>query len=152
MWHAPLVVTGRLDQLRPAAARVADMAVDLGVESARHAGVELAVHECLANAREHGHLGDPTRPIVVEVTGAGGHAVVVRILDQALGGPWRPPPRPPDVRPAPSGGDVRGRGLVLVRACVDHLAVRATTGRTAVELRWVSVGVRATAVPLAERR
>jgi anti-sigma regulatory factor (Ser/Thr protein kinase) len=102
-----------------------------GVPTGRSAAVELAIHELLANALEHGHLGDPAVPIEVEVTGAAAGAVTVRITDRALGGGWTV--RRPD-HPAPATRS-RGRGLVLARSAVTTLEVVEEGARTEVVVR-----------------
>jgi anti-sigma regulatory factor (Ser/Thr protein kinase) len=116
-------VTGGVHALRPAARRAMIAVCHLGVPGARAQDVELAVHETLANALEHGHLDDPNLPIEVEVAGGGPATVTVRIRDHALAGP----------RPVVGG---RGRGLRLVTAMADGVEVHAASGHATVTLRW----------------
>ncbi len=105
--------------------------MDRGVPPDRAAAIELAVHELLANALEHGHLGDPSRPIEVEVTGAERGVVTVRVTDQALGGGW--PRRCPTEVPSPAA--LRGRGLTLARSAGAELGVTSAARGTEVVLR-----------------
>jgi anti-sigma regulatory factor (Ser/Thr protein kinase) len=123
-------VLGGVAALRPAAARAAVAACRLGVPPDRRSEVELAVHEALANAFEHGHLGDPDLPIAVEVARPHPGAVTVRIRDHARGGGWDPVATPavPEVE--------RGRGRRLMHVLSDGIVVAATAGTTSVALRW----------------
>lgn len=124
-------VTGGPAALRPAAERAADAAVARGAVGAPRDALVLAIHELLANALEHGHLGDATIPVVVEVAVSGAGALTVRVEDRARGGAWHrtPPPAPP----APSLAE-RGRGLGLARAGSHRLRVLPAPDRTVVAL------------------
>lgn len=94
------------------------------------ADVVLAVHELVANAVEHGGVGEDDVTVDVEVRG-GALQVVVR----HPGAPFTPfTPRPP----APGGAE-RGRGLELARALVDDLEHRAGPSGHAWHLTIVSV-------------
>ena len=107
-------VTGGAPALRPAARRAVDRAVALGADPDRRDHIELAVHELLANALEHGHGGDPDLAIGILVTRRGAGAVTVEISDRAVRGPWRAPaPTRPAHRADPP---CRGRGWQLVDA------------------------------------
>ena len=132
-----LRVTGGARTLRPAAQRVAADAVARGVPPAAAGAVELAIHELLANALEHGHLGDPTVPIDVEVTGVEEGEVTVRVADRALGGSWsaRWPAGVDGDQPGVEARQLRGRGLTLVLAAAAGLQVVADDGCTAVLVR-----------------
>ncbi len=129
--------------LRPAAQRVTVEVVSRGVPAHDAAAVELALHELLANALEHGHLGDPSVPVDVEVTGPEDDAVIVRVSDRALGGGW-PAGSSADADGAGPGGgteELRGRGLTLVRAAAAGLWVVADDGRTEVLVRLSTLRV-----------
>ncbi len=132
-----LRVHGGPESLRPAARRVRDDVLARGVAAEEAGAVELAVHELLANALEHGHLGDPAVPIDVEVTGADGREVTVRVSDQALGGRWpaRWPAGADGAQPVGSTERLRGRGLTLARAAAAGLRVVGDHGRTEVVVR-----------------
>jgi anti-sigma regulatory factor (Ser/Thr protein kinase) len=121
-----LEVRGGPSALRPAADRVV-AAFAVGVAAPRRAELVLAVHELLANALEHGHLGDPALPVVVEVVRDEAGAATVRVVDRARGGRWSPAVTPPRLA-------ARGRGLELVRAVGDGLRVLSGSDRTVVEL------------------
>jgi anti-sigma regulatory factor (Ser/Thr protein kinase) len=125
-----LEVAGEPAALRPAAARAAAAAVELGVAAERRADLVLAVHEVLANAWEHGHGGAPTPRIRVEVVRGDDGAVTVHVADRAVGGGWHP-----DVHGMPADpGAERGRRLVIARALVDELAVAVDEPGTVVSL------------------
>lgn len=125
-------VTGGPAALRPAAGRaaadvVAIVGPDLAVER-----VELAVHEVLANALEHGHLGATDLAIGVTVHRVGRRADVV-VIDRALGGTARWIGAIDD---DPQVG--RGRGWTLVEAIADEVVVHARDDPpgTQVRLTW----------------
>lgn len=134
----PLVrqVVGGVGAMRPAAREVAAWLQAAGLDDRRLDGVELAVHEVLANAFEHGHLADPHVPVEVRAVPVALGAEVV-VTDRALDGRWDVPPvcdaaaaGPPAVVP-----HTRGRGLALAAAAVDGLDVRQADGCTVVTLR-----------------
>ena len=85
----------------------------------------LAVHECLANALEHGHGGDGHRPIDVEVARGEHETVTVRIGDEGAA-----------TRRSPVGDPDRGRGRGLIRRLSDDVAERSTSSGTSVTLWW----------------
>jgi anti-sigma regulatory factor (Ser/Thr protein kinase) len=122
-----LSIDGGVASVRPGAIRAADVACHLGVPADRHHDVQLAVHECLANALEHGHGGDGRPPIDVEVAREDEGTVTVRIHDDGAGpGRWRS-----------GGGDPdRGRGRALVRQLVDEVTERSGPAGATVTLRW----------------
>lgn len=70
--------------IRRSAEAVTAAVVQAGIPPDRAADVELAVHEALANAVGHGHLGELGIPIEVELI-RGGSAVSIRVRDEALG-------------------------------------------------------------------
>lgn len=129
-----LTVRGRTEALRTAAdGIVAHIADALGAPGRREHAV-LAVHEVLANALEHGHLGDPRMPIVVEVEKAA-TGTVVRITDRARRGPWAGP----RAGPAAAAWATRGRGWRLVERGCDRAEVGwgdRDGATTIVELTW----------------
>ncbi len=134
----PLVrhVTGGHGNLRPVAHGLVARLLVEGLDPTRADHVELAIHEVLANAFEHGHLADPSVPIDVRVTPVGSGVEVV-VTDRAVAGPWDVPltGEPSDVRREDALPGMRGRGLTLAAAAVDGLEVRGEAGRTVVLLR-----------------
>ncbi|MEX2550692.1 MAG: ATP-binding protein [Nitriliruptoraceae bacterium] len=133
----PLVCefAGGAGALRPAARRVVTWIVGHGLDPARADRVELALHEVLANALEHGHGDDPQVPIVV-TAGRSGSAVEVAITDRALAGRRPTPPADPhDAGWSDRLFEARGRGLVLAASAVDDLVVLRENDRTVVTLR-----------------
>lgn len=122
-------IVGGVASLRPGAVRAADVACRLGVPADRHHDVQLAVHECVANALEHGHGGDGRSPIDieidVEVARGDQDTVTVRIRDDGTG-----------AARAGEGDPDRGRGRALVRRLVDGVMERSGPAGTTVTLRW----------------
>ena len=118
-------VRGGVEALRPAAARTVRAALAAGLDPARGADLELAVHEVLANAHEHGNGADPCRPIDVEVVAEPSGWLQVHVRDAGVGG------APAAVAAEPG---TRGRGLVLAAGLVDRLVVEATSSGTSVTL------------------
>lgn len=68
-----LQVVGGPPACRPAARRIAGLATARGLAPDRAADLELAVHEVLVNAVEHGHRGDAGEPIEVTLSWRPGH-------------------------------------------------------------------------------
>ena len=119
-------VRGGVEALRPAAARTVRAALAAGLDPARSADLELAVHEVLANAHEHGNAADSRRPIDVEVVADRPGWLEVRVHDQGVGGVPGPV--------APEEG-TRGRGLAVVAGMVDGVSLDRTSGGTCVTLQ-----------------
>ena len=113
-------VRGDAGGLRPLAAAVTAAAVERGAPASGAARLELAVHELLVNAVEHGNAGDPALPVDIEVAGSAPEPVRIRVGDAGCGGVWSPP-APGELPPVTQG---HGRGLTLVRRAVEALAVR----------------------------
>jgi anti-sigma regulatory factor (Ser/Thr protein kinase) len=130
-------VPGEPTALRPAATAAAAEAVRCGVAADREPWLALAIHEALANAREHGHLGAVDVHLRVEVAVEATDAVAVRVADLALGGAWAPDgSRDDGGGPGAIGAGERGRGLVLIRALADGLAVSSGDEGTELTLRF----------------
>jgi uncharacterized protein len=128
-----LAVTGGAAALRSAAEQVAALAVVAGGSPGRRDDLVLAVHELLANALEHGHRGDGTIPIVVEVVPGAGGGAMVRVADTAVDGPWDAA-RTHATAAAPADAE-RGRGLSIVTALTDELTVDVRVDATVVAIR-----------------
>ena len=125
-------VSGGPPALRPAAGRAACDVVAIVGDGLADGRVELAVHEVLANALEHGHLGAADVAIELTVHRVGDRAIVA-VADHALGADV---PRVGAVDDDPWA--VRGRGLALVRASADEVVVEAQDDPpgTLVRLTW----------------
>jgi anti-sigma regulatory factor (Ser/Thr protein kinase) len=121
-------------------ARIVDRLIADGLQPRRRAAAELAVHEALCNALEHGHRGASEPPIEVELRRLHADRVVVHVVDSALGGPWSPPADTgTDERSTAAATDrtgQRGRGLGLMRAGCDELRVTSEPGATRVALTF----------------
>ncbi len=129
-------IAGGTGALRPLARQIVAWLVAAGLAPGRVDRVELAVHEVLANAFEHGHLADPRVPIDIRVVPVRAGAEVV-VTDRALAGRWELPPAgdPADARQEDPLPAVRGRGLALAAAAVDGLDLRPEAACTVVTLR-----------------
>ena len=138
-------VSGGGTDRRSAVEQVVTLARELGLPPPRVDDLRLAVHECLVNAFEHGHLGDAAEEILVEVAGEGHGVVTVRVRDRARGGGWDPAPRAcPAAAAMPSVLAERGRGLALVVALTDDCTIHTDPGSTTVAFR---LGVPASSRP-----
>ena len=92
----------------------------LAMVGAEHADeIILAVHEAVANAVEHAGLGDGD--VITIEADVVDNTVRVRVLDS---GAWRD--RPVD--------ETRGRGLMIIRAVMDHVDLERLTGGTRIEM------------------
>lgn len=88
----------------------------------------LAVNEAVSNSIEHGYgvgADDPAGTGTVELRGElTGHHVTFTVTDHGV---WRPAPADPT--------STRGRGIQLMRACMEHVAVTSSADGTTVVLR-----------------
>jgi PAS domain S-box-containing protein len=90
----------------------------------RHAqDIIVAAGEACANAIEHGHRDTPNGQIQLQAAVAGDDLQIV-VTDT---GSWRPPTNDPN--------SYRGRGLTLMRALMQHVAIVTTSTGTAVTLQ-----------------
>ena len=99
---------------RAVARLVGDLA-DRAFGAERRDDVELAVHEIVANAVEHGPAG---QPVTVGAT-AGHGALDVEVVDAGSGGM-------PEDAGVPGADAVDGRGLLIAQAYCDELTWRQT--------------------------
>lgn len=107
---------------RQAIAQVADAVAALRIAPDRVEALKTAVGEATMNAIEHGHGGDPSRLVDVEVT-VDPTDVVVRITDEGDGGPVTAADEP-DIEAKLRGDQTpRGWGLFLIRNLVDDVRV-----------------------------
>jgi len=79
--------------------------------------VHLALEEAFSNAVEHGNRGDPTKTVRIDYT-IDENQVVLRLTDQGNG---FDPRKVPDPRLEENITEVRGRGLLLIRAYMDEV-------------------------------
>jgi anti-sigma regulatory factor (Ser/Thr protein kinase) len=93
----------------------------VGVTGAEAGDLLVAAGEAAANAVEHAYRGGPGE-LVFDARLAAGRELTVTIRDR---GHWRAVPAPGD----------RGRGLPLMRALADSVAVAVGEGGTVVTLR-----------------
>ena len=107
---------------RQAIAEVTDAVAGLALSPDRVEALKTAVGEATMNAIEHGHGGDPSRLVDVEVA-VDGTALVVRISDEGDGGPVAAA-HEPDIEAKLRGEQTpRGWGLFLIRNLVDDVRV-----------------------------
>ena len=120
---------------------VVDRLVVGGLDPGRRDAVELAIHEALCNALEHGHQGDPTIGIELRLTRPHHDRLEVTVVDSALGGPWSASSRtdPEDRSVVASTGEpgTRGHGLALIRAGCDVLRIDALPDATRVVMTFL---------------
>jgi anti-sigma regulatory factor (Ser/Thr protein kinase) len=109
---------------REAMVRVAEVAVDLGLEGERLERLKTAVSEAAMNAIEHGNKGNPDLSVLITVL-ADDKKILVRIRDQGGGRPI-PEAVTPDLEAKLAGEQSpRGWGLFLIEKMVD--AMRTST-------------------------
>jgi anti-sigma regulatory factor (Ser/Thr protein kinase) len=117
------VVVADLRRLADLRADVAATLTRWGLEEAATQAVVLSVHELVANAAEHAYRGRDPGPVVVELRLAD-DVVTATVQDS---GRWK--------HRDPAAQDGRGRGLVLVRALTQDVAVWTGTTGTSVRFR-----------------
>ena len=117
-----LELSADLDQLAPARRALRGWLTRCGLDPHQVQDVLVATGEALANAIEHGHRHTPGGRIRLAATAAADQ-LHVTVTDT---GAWQPPRSDQDGR--------RGRGIALMRALVDEVEVRPSSGGTAVHL------------------
>lgn len=116
------VVVADVQRLAGIRADVAATLARWGIDEAATQAVVLSVHELVANAAEHAYRGADPGPVVVELRLAR-DGVIATVQDS---GRWK--------HRDPAARDGRGRGLVLVRALTQDVAV--TTGSSGTSVRF----------------
>jgi serine phosphatase RsbU (regulator of sigma subunit)/anti-sigma regulatory factor (Ser/Thr protein kinase)/anti-anti-sigma regulatory factor len=109
---------GRLSTLRRG---LEDWLTELGVGESDIASIEIAVLEAATNSVEHAYP-DTTGTVRVEGTLDGQGRVCMSVIDE---GRWRP---------APADPGHRGRGLMMMRGCMDTVEIDDTAEGTALML------------------
>lgn len=103
---------------------------DFGLSAVRHNDLVLAVNEALANAAEFAYLGGrPGRVNLSARHDTAGRAIIVTIADH---GRWR------ESGPA-AVPQLRGRGIPLMRALADHVAIAKSDAGTTVSLSFEGI-------------
>jgi serine/threonine-protein kinase RsbW len=111
-----------VDLIHTASEKMAEIA-GFGEEDALNVGI--AVREAVINAIVHGNRKDPTQKVdVILVAGRGGVKATIRDRGEGFD---------VDATPDPRQGDnllkTSGRGLLMIRAFVDHVTFRQREGR-----------------------
>lgn len=116
-----LEVCGRSDELRPLRCALRAWLLTTGANADDVVAMQIAAGEAAANAVEHAYDGIEPGPVWLAADMERRDVVRVEIADR---GRWRPQ------RDLNSG---RGRGLLLMRECVDEVTLaRSPTGTTVV--------------------
>ncbi|MFN2496127.1 MAG: ATP-binding protein [Pseudonocardiaceae bacterium] len=118
-----LEVPGRPEQLPPLRHALHAWLQATGANEDDVVAMQIAAGEAAANAVEHAYEGVEPGPVRLAANLESGNVVRVEIGD---GGRWRPP------RELNNG---RGRGLLLMRECVDEVSLACSPQGTTVVLR-----------------
>lgn len=119
-----LEVAGRPEQLLPLRNALRSWLRAVGATEDDVVAMQIAAGEAAANAVEHAYHGVEPGPVRLAASREPGDVVRVEVTDQ---GRWRPQ------RESDNGG--RGRGLLLMRECVDDVGLARSPGGTTVVLR-----------------
>ena len=84
-------------------------------------GIRLAMEEAICNAINHGHAGDPDKPVQV-VYSINEQRILARVQDQ---GPGFDPAQVADAREGENLERPGGRGLLLMRSYMDRVEFNA---------------------------
>ena len=93
--------------------------------------ISLSVVEAGTNAIQHGHHADGVTPVDVRFEL---HPDRLSVTVHDRGGGFSPPPDSPDVTSPEHLLDARGRGIFIMRACMDQVQFDFTDGGTTVRL------------------
>jgi len=105
-----LEMPSQLELLAKARELVGRLTSAAGFDAECRKDIEVAVHECLANAILHGSGGDELRRVTVDVT-----------LDVSDEGPGFDPARIPDPLAPENLARSSGRGILMMRALMDSV-------------------------------
>lgn len=119
-----LEVAGRPELLLPLRNALRSWLQAVGATEEDVVAMQIAAGEAAANAVEHAYHGAEPGPVRLAANREPGDVVRVEVADQ---GCWRPQ------RELGNGG--RGRGLLLMRECVDEVGLARSPGGTTVVLR-----------------
>lgn len=114
-------VPATADQLGAVRRRLLRWLDSMGATPADRSAIEIAVLEAVSNAVQHAY-SEPGGRVRVEGRLAGSGRVHLSVSDE---GRWRAAP------PEPGG---RGRGLAMIRSCMDEVEIERTPGGTTVLL------------------
>jgi len=89
-------------------------------------GVELALREALVNAVVHGNRQDPKKQVVVRCFCQPDRGILLVVEDE---GPGFDPNKVPDPTHEERLFETHGRGLFLIRGCVDRVRFSKSRGR-----------------------
>jgi anti-sigma regulatory factor (Ser/Thr protein kinase) len=117
-----LNVPARPGQLAGLRRALREWMVQAGIDDDQASAVQQAVGEATTNAVEHAYLGADPMLVLVTARMDGGVTLTVEVSDS---GRWR----------EHDTGNARGRGLALMRACMDEVQVTSTEGGTTVLMR-----------------
>jgi serine/threonine-protein kinase RsbW len=123
-----LTFPSRIAAVDEATTAVAEILQRTGITEDLLYDVEVALREAVANAVLHGNRQDPSKAVIVTVTIAP-EALELTVHDEGAG-------FDPDAVPDPTAPDQvlrsSGRGLLLMRSFMDHVAwlIRAEGGTT----------------------
>ncbi|MFD4431819.1 ATP-binding protein [Nocardia sp. NPDC058497] len=127
-----VVIGSRLEQIERAHARLTPILHGLWGDDSAVRPIELAVHEAVVNAIEHGGVGNPDATVELTLS-IEDDELLIEISDQ---GPGFDPDTVPDPRRPDSVLRASGRGVLLIRTAVDSLeAAHSPQGRFTLTLR-----------------
>jgi serine/threonine-protein kinase RsbW len=112
-----LEMTSQLAVLEKAREIVGRLASAAGFGAECRKDIEVAVHECLANAILHGSGGDQSRRVTVDLE-LDGRGLEIRVCDE---GPGFDPARIPDPVAPENLRRSSGRGILMMRVLMDSV-------------------------------
>jgi serine/threonine-protein kinase RsbW len=119
-----LEVPSRIEMVGTADALVDRVATAAGFDDDARHDIQIAVHEALVNAVEHGNGGDDSRSVRLEIEVLPGHLEVsVRDEGRGFDPSGVPDPRAPENHSRPSG-----RGILMMKELMDEAIFRRSPG------------------------
>jgi serine/threonine-protein kinase RsbW len=119
-----LEMTSHLAVLEKAREIVGRLARAAGFDEECRKDIEVAVHECLANAILHGSGGDESRRITVDIE-LDGSGLEIRVCDEGSG---FDPARIPDPLAPENLRRSSGRGILMMRVLMDTVTFYRSQG------------------------